>query len=165
MSLRGYLLPPPHGGRKPSGLMCPEWWLNTALVGSAVRTLTENPGNQGIANRVGTVRTADPTGFHQSGHMSQKCWLMFGDRCREGGRSRVACPRLRGHVQVGQGFANMPTKTWACHPDDPPPLPEHEPQSFQRPEHGATVDPPSPGDVIGRRSGRAVGLGVVVESH
>jgi hypothetical protein len=36
-----------------------------------VRTLTENPGNQGVANRVGTVRTADPTGFHQSGHMSR----------------------------------------------------------------------------------------------
>ena len=26
-----------------------------------MRTLTENPGNQGVANRVGTVRTADPS--------------------------------------------------------------------------------------------------------
>ena len=34
-----------------SRLMCPDWWLNTALVGSAVRTLTEDPGNQGVANR------------------------------------------------------------------------------------------------------------------
>jgi hypothetical protein len=29
--------------------------------------LTEIVGKQGVANRIGTVRTADPTGFHQSG--------------------------------------------------------------------------------------------------
>ena len=55
--------------------MCPDWWLNTALVGSAVRTLTEGPGNQGVANRAETVRRADPTGFHQSGHVSQQAFL------------------------------------------------------------------------------------------
>ena len=42
--------------------MCPDWWLNTALVGSAVRTLTEDPGNQGVANRAETVRT-EPENF------------------------------------------------------------------------------------------------------
>ena len=35
-------------------LMCPEWWLNIARAESALRTLTENLRNQGIANRAGT---------------------------------------------------------------------------------------------------------------
>src|SRR5512135_526863 len=76
--------------------MCPDWLLNTALVGSAVRTLTEVPGNQGVANRVGTVRTVDPTGFHQSGHMSI-------DRLKEG---RIIFP-CNSRVRVFQGLLHI----------------------------------------------------------
>ena len=48
---------------------------------------------------------------------------------------RVACPRLRGHVQKCQDV-HMPTKTWACHPATTSPRPR-------------TTDPTSP-----RRRGR-----------
>ncbi len=54
-----------------------------------------------------------PDAVHSLGGFHVQGWLVFGDRCRGWGRSRVACPRLRGHVQVDQGFAN------AQAPDDP----------------------------------------------
>jgi len=60
--------------------MCPDWWLNTALVGSAVRTLTETIGKQGVASGVGTVLTADPTGFHQSEHIKEAQGRLGGDQ-------------------------------------------------------------------------------------
>ncbi len=40
-------------------------------AGSAVRTLTENPGNQGVANRAETVRT-EPENFSSSVHYMRR---------------------------------------------------------------------------------------------
>jgi len=79
-------------------LMCPEWWLNTALVGSAVRTLTENPGNQGVANRVGTVRTADPSASAS----------VFGQRGASPLQARALRPVTDGNCVLARGGGKQP---------------------------------------------------------
>jgi hypothetical protein len=90
-------------------LMCPEWWSKTALGGSAARTLTEDSGNQSVANRVGAVRTADVTGFHQSGHMSRGFLSL--PSCR-GGRSELLKPQEFTAFFNGVGIVKCCIETW-----------------------------------------------------
>src|SRR5271165_1173004 len=124
--------------------MCPEWWLNTALVGSAVRTLTEDPGNQGVANRAEMVRTADPTGFHQSGHMSPDL-LVRGEvpHVREG----AAC-RARG--RDGTGRDEPRRHPGPVHPDSSP---------GARAPRLDPADPPHAVRGRGERRGGSTGVG------